>query len=34
MDDVRAITEAFGVTVNDVFLTATTSALRRWLHTL
>ena len=33
MDDVRAITEAFGVTVNDVFLTATTSALRRWLHT-
>ena len=33
MDDVRVITEAFGVTVNDVFLAATTSALRRWLHT-
>lgn len=33
MGDVRAITEAFGVTVNDVFLTATTAALRRWLHT-
>ena len=33
MDDVRAITEGLGVTVNDVFLTATTSALRRWLHT-
>jgi diacylglycerol O-acyltransferase / wax synthase len=31
MDDLRAITEAFGVTVNDVFLTATTSAVRRWL---
>ncbi|GJF11623.1 diacylglycerol O-acyltransferase [Mycolicibacterium cyprinidarum] len=33
MDDVRAITGAFGVTVNDVFLTATTSSLRRWLET-
>lgn len=33
MDDLRAITEAFGVTVNDVFLTATTSAVRRWLDT-
>ncbi|AFC44404.1 hypothetical protein OCO_31970 [Mycobacterium intracellulare MOTT-02] len=31
MDDVRAIAGAFDVTVNDVFLTATTSALRRWL---
>ena len=33
MDDLRAITAAFDVTVNDVFLTATTSALRRWLET-
>jgi WS/DGAT/MGAT family acyltransferase len=33
MDDLRAITAAFDVTVNDVFLTATTSALRRWLAT-
>jgi diacylglycerol O-acyltransferase / wax synthase len=32
MDDLRAITGAFDVTVNDVFLTATTSALRRWLQ--
>lgn len=32
MDDVRTITEAFEVTVNDVFLAATASALRRWLH--
>jgi diacylglycerol O-acyltransferase len=32
MDDLRAITDAFDVTVNDVFLTATTSALRRWLQ--
>jgi WS/DGAT/MGAT family acyltransferase len=32
MDDLRAITAAFDVTVNDVFLTATTSALRRWLE--
>ncbi len=32
MDDVRAITDAFDVTVNDVFLTAATSTLRRWLH--
>ena len=32
MDDLRTITEAFEVTVNDVFLAATTSALRRWLH--
>ncbi|MGH3958986.1 wax ester/triacylglycerol synthase family O-acyltransferase [Mycobacterium sp.] len=32
MDDLRAITEAFDVTINDVFLTATTSALRRWLQ--
>jgi diacylglycerol O-acyltransferase / wax synthase len=31
MDDLRAITDAFGVTVNDVFLTAATSAVRRWL---
>lgn len=31
MDDLRAITAAFDVTVNDIFLTATTSALRRWL---
>lgn len=33
MDDLRAITAAFDVTVNDVFLTATTSTLRRWLTT-
>src|SRR5689334_16252151 len=33
MDDLRGITAAFDVTVNDVFLTATTSALRRWLAT-
>lgn len=33
MDDLHAITAAFGVTINDVFLTATTSALRRWLET-
>lgn len=33
MDDLRVITAAFDVTVNDVFLTATTSALRRWLAT-
>lgn len=33
MDDLRSITAAFDVTVNDVFLTATTSALRRWLAT-
>ena len=33
MDDLHAITAAFGVTVNDVFLAATTSALRRWLET-
>jgi diacylglycerol O-acyltransferase / wax synthase len=32
MDDLRAITDAFDVTVNDVFLTAATSTLRRWLH--
>ncbi len=32
MDDLRAITDAFGVTVNDVFLTAATSAIRRWLQ--
>lgn len=32
MDDLRAITDAFGVTVNDVFLTAATSAMRRWLQ--
>ena len=31
MDDLRAITAAFDVTVNDVFLTAVTSAVRRWL---
>jgi len=33
MDDLRAITAAFDVTVNDVFLTAATSAVRRWLET-
>jgi WS/DGAT/MGAT family acyltransferase len=32
MDDLRAITDAFDVTINDVFLTATTSAMRRWLQ--
>jgi diacylglycerol O-acyltransferase / wax synthase len=32
MDDLHAITDAFGVTVNDVFLTAATSAMRRWLQ--
>lgn len=32
MDDLRFITGAFDVTVNDLFLTATTSALRRWLQ--
>src|SRR6201998_1713371 len=32
MEDLRAITAAFDVTVNDVFLTATTSAVRRWLE--
>ncbi len=32
MDDLRAITDAFDVTVNDVFLTAATSAVRRWLE--
>jgi diacylglycerol O-acyltransferase / wax synthase len=32
MEDLRAITAAFGVTVNDVFLTAATSAVRRWLE--
>jgi WS/DGAT/MGAT family acyltransferase len=32
MDDLAAITDAFGVTVNDVFLTAATSATRRWLQ--
>jgi diacylglycerol O-acyltransferase / wax synthase len=32
MDDLRAITDAFDVTVNDIFLTATTSAMRRWLQ--
>jgi diacylglycerol O-acyltransferase / wax synthase len=32
MDDLRAITAALDVTVNDVFLTAATSALRRWLQ--
>ncbi len=31
MDDLRAITDVFDVTVNDVFLTAATSAVRRWL---
>ena len=31
MEDLRAITAAFDVTVNDVFLTAATSAVRRWL---
>lgn len=30
MDDLHTISSAFGVTINDVFLTATTSALRRW----
>ncbi|MGD9618416.1 MAG: wax ester/triacylglycerol synthase family O-acyltransferase [Mycolicibacterium sp.] len=33
MQDLRIIADAFGVTVNDVFLTATTSALRRWSET-
>ncbi|MGE5697182.1 MAG: wax ester/triacylglycerol synthase family O-acyltransferase [Candidatus Sericytochromatia bacterium] len=33
MDDLRAITEAFEVTINDVFLAAVTSAVRRWLKT-
>ncbi len=33
MDDLGVITEAFGVTVNDVFLTAASSAVRRWLDT-
>jgi diacylglycerol O-acyltransferase / wax synthase len=32
MDDLRAITDAFGVTLNDVFLTAATSSMRRWLQ--
>ena len=32
MDDLRFITDAFDITVNDLFLTATTSALRRWLQ--
>ncbi len=32
MDDLHVITDAFGVTVNDVFLTAATSAMRRWLQ--
>jgi diacylglycerol O-acyltransferase len=32
MEDLRAITAAFDVTVNDVFLTAATSAVRRWLE--
>jgi len=31
MDDLSVITDAFDVTVNDVFLTAATSAVRRWL---
>jgi diacylglycerol O-acyltransferase len=31
MDDLRAITDAFDVTVNDVFLAAVTSAVGRWL---
>ncbi len=32
MDDLSTITDAFGVTVNDVFLAAATSAMRRWLQ--
>jgi WS/DGAT/MGAT family acyltransferase len=32
MEDLRAVTDAFDVTVNDVFLTAATSAVRRWLE--
>lgn len=32
MDDLGIIADAFEVTVNDVFLAATTSALRGWLH--
>ncbi|VBA46689.1 Putative diacylglycerol O-acyltransferase [Mycobacterium innocens] len=32
MEDLRAVTNAFDVTVNDVFLTAATSAVRRWLE--
>lgn len=32
MDDLRAIRDARGVTLNDVFLTAATSSVRRWLE--
>lgn len=32
MHDLRAITDAFDVTINDIFLTATTSAIRQWLQ--
>lgn len=32
MEDLRVITTTFEVTVNDVLLTATTSAVRRWLE--
>ncbi len=32
MEDLHAIAAAFDVTLNDVFLTATTSATRRWLE--
>ena len=32
MHDLRAITDAFDVTINDVLLTAATSAMRRWLY--
>jgi WS/DGAT/MGAT family acyltransferase len=32
LEDFKQIKNAFGVTVNDVILTATAGALRRWLH--
>ena len=32
LGDFKAIKNAFGVTVNDVILTATSGGLRRWLH--
>lgn len=33
MDDLHAIADAYDVTINDVFLTAAASAVRRWLIT-